>query len=52
MKPVHSKLICSVSSRLALAEYEKLAEMARAKEVSTARLIRKIIQRELASCTR
>jgi len=48
MKPLPSKLVCGLSTRVSLTEFDEASELARASGISIARLIRNILRRELA----
>ena len=48
MKPLPSKLVCGLSTRVSLTEFEELSVLAKTNGFSIARLIRNILRRELA----
>jgi hypothetical protein len=47
MQELRSSLICGVSTRVTIAEFEQLSEWARAKGLSLASFVREILRREL-----
>ena len=48
MKQISSKLVCGLSTRVSITEYDKLSGVATQGGVSIARFLRDIIRRELA----